>query len=537
MHLRALVAVMGGAACLALGAERVSAQNVAPFTIRFPPDGATVREKVPIRVPLAAIPEGAYVAFSIDGQFRVALAPTEEQRERAKAGQMFEYMWDTKQVVKIQRSNKEEAPKDGPHKITATLFVPKSGSAGGSDVAETSEITVNLENRITTDPGPLSLRYRYEDGSNRTYARTGTTAIVGGVTQGLAAVGDVELVGQSSNLLLAVEDVYDNGRAIVRNRLTRLAIKQGGQETVYPTDYLPKSIYQELDPRGVVHYPPQDRPSSDIFWQMGIPVSATLDLPILPAREVRVGDKWDTPDVVLDIPGTAPEKQPKVTVKSTLVGFEWEGNLQTAKITQTYEGTPKEKSIVFGNVVVDKPRIKFTRDVYLAYRSGVLVKIERSLEVSGTTTGTVAGSVGGAGMSAPGGPMAGGMSMMGGGAPPLMGGGMTSAPGMPLTGMSGPPMMGGPGMGLVTPGGGAAGMTAPGGGREGPRGGGRTGISPRMGGSSMGLSGPPMMGSGGMGARGGYSMGGGMNPGQAQTAQKITLRSKTVTELSRKPAE
>ena len=546
MHLRAFMAVMGGAAFLALGAENASAQNTAPFTIRFPPDGATVREKVPIRVPLAAIPDGAYVAFSIDGQFRVALAPTEEQREQAKPGQMFEFIWDTKQVVKIQGTNKQEAPQDGQHKITATLFVPKSGSAGGSDIAETSEITVNLENRITTDPGPLSLRYRYEDGSNRTYSRTGTTAIVGGVTQGLAAVGDVELVGQSSNLLLAVEDVYDNGRAIVRNRLTRLAIKQNGQETVYPTEYLPKSIYQELDQQGTVHYPPQDRPSNDMFWQMGIPVSATLDLPILPNREVRVGDTWTTPNVVLDIPGTAPDKQPKVTVESKLVGFEWEGNHQTAKITQTYEGTPKEKSIVFGNIVVDKPRIKFTRHVYLAYRSGALIKMERSLEVSGTTSGAVAGSVGGAGMSAPGAPIAGGMSMFGGGAPPMMGGGMTSPPGMPSTGMSGPPlmmggagmpMMGGSGMPMMGPGAGA-GITSPGGGREGPRGGSRTGRAPRMGGSTMGLSGPPSIGPGGMrGPFGGYSAGAGTNPGQAQAAQKITLRSTTVTELSQKAAD
>lgn len=60
----------------------------------------------------------------------------------------------------------------------------------------------------------------------------------------------------------------------------------------------------------------------------------------------------------------------------------------------------------------------------------------------------------------------------------------------------------------------------------------------------MGLTGPPMMGSGmtgpmggGMrGPMGGYSMGAGMmNPGQAQTNQKITLRSTTITELAQKP--
>jgi hypothetical protein len=270
-----------------------------------------------------------------------------------------------------------------------------------------------------------------------------------------------------------------------------------------------------------------------MFWQMGVPVSATLDLPILPTREVRAGDSWDTPDVVLDIPGTSPDKQPKVTVKSTLAGFEWEGNHQTAKIVQTYDGTPKEKSIVFGNIQVDKPRIKYSRNVYIAYRSGTLVRIDRTLEVSGTTAGAVASSVGGAaGMGAPGAPMAGGMSAPGGaGAPPMMGSGMMTGP-MGGGPMGGPPMMGGSGMPMMGPGGLGGGMGDKEG-REGPGGrGGRRG--PRMGGSSMGIGGPPSMGSGGMrGPYGGYSMGGGMmNAGQAQTSQKITLRSKSLTELA-----
>jgi len=539
MHVRATLTVLGSLVLLSGMTAGASAQNAAPFTITFPPDGATVREKVAIRVPLASIPEGAYVAFSIDGQFRVALAPTDEQREKAGPGDKFEYVWDTKEVVKIQRSNKEEAPSDGRHQLAATLYIPKSGSAGGATAAETSSVNVTLENKITTDPGSISLRYRYQDGSNRTYNRTGTTAIVGGVTQGLAATGDVELIGQSSDLLLAVEDVYSSGNAIVRNRLTRLAIKQGGQETVYPQDYLPKSIYQEVDPLGVVHYPPQDRPTGDEFWQMGIPISATLDLPIMPRGQVRVGDVWDTPGVVLDIPGTAPDKQPKVTVKSTLAGLEWESGHQTARIVQSYDGPSKEKSLVFGNMVVDNPQIKFNRVVYLAYRSGALVKIDRTLEVSGTTTEGVSPAMGGMGMSAPGAPSAGGISapgssMMGPGmgAPPMMGG------------MSGPPMMGGAGRGgsgmpFMGPGGLAGGPSGMGEGREGPGGRGM----PRMGrgGSSMGLSGPPMMSGGGMmrnpyrGYAGGMGTGPTMGQGQATAKQKITLRSKTTTEL--KPAE
>lgn len=538
MHVRAIPTVLGGLVLLAGLTVRSSAQNDAPFTIRFPPDGATVREKVPIRVPMASVPEGAYVAFSIDDQFRVALAPTDAERQKAGPGGMFEYVWDTKEVVKIQRTNKEEAPADGRHQLSATLYVPRSGSAGGATAAETSSVSVTLENKITTDPGLLTLRYRYDDGRNRTYNRVGTTSIVGGVTQGLAATGDVDLIGQSSDLLQAVEDVYRNGNAIVRNRLTRLAVKQGGQETVYPQDYLPKSIYEELDPLGVVHYPPQDRRSSDSFWQMGIPISATLDLPILPRREVRVGDTWDTPGVVLDIPGTAPDKQPKVTVKSTLVGLEWEGNHQTAKIVQTYDGTPKEKSVVFGNMVVDNPQIKFTRNVYLAYRSGTLIKMERTLEVSGTTSEMVGAAAGGAtGMR---GPMMGGVSAPGG---LMMSAGVGSSGMLGSGGRSGPPLMMGGASGSMMPnmgqGGLAAGAPPAMGSRQMRSGMGTSGAMGRSG--PGGIVGPPMMGSGGMtgplsGYVGGVGTGARMGGGQATAKQKITLRSKTTTELKQEPA-
>lgn len=93
-------------------------------------------------------------------------------------------------------------------------------------------------------------------------------------------------------------------------------------------------------------------------------------------------------------------------------------------------------------------------------------------------------------------------------------------------------------MPFMGPGGLAGGPSGMGEGREGPGGRGM----PRMGrgGSSMGLSGPPMMGSGAMGSpyggyAGGMRSGITMGQGQATAKQKITLRSKTTTEL--KPAE
>src|SRR5438874_984860 len=130
MHIRKLVGFAGGLALLAPMAVRVNAQNEAPFSIQKPLDGATVREKVPIVVPLASIPEGGYVALSIDGQFRVALTPTPEQRANMKPGAKFVYMWDTKQSVKVRGGVTTEVPKDGEHELSMTLYAPLAGAQG-----------------------------------------------------------------------------------------------------------------------------------------------------------------------------------------------------------------------------------------------------------------------------------------------------------------------------------------------------------------------------------------------------------------------
>lgn len=70
---------------MAATAMTAGAQNTAPFTIRRPPDGATVREKVKVQIPLASIPEGGYVSIYIDGDFRGALPVSDEQREEITA--------------------------------------------------------------------------------------------------------------------------------------------------------------------------------------------------------------------------------------------------------------------------------------------------------------------------------------------------------------------------------------------------------------------------------------------------------------------
>lgn len=541
MQPRKLFAVAAGLALLSglSYGERANAQNDAPFTIRFPPDGSTVREKVTVKVPLASIPEGGYVAYSIDGEFRVALSPTQEQRDKARPNQNFEFVWDTKAPFKGKGMTKAVAPADGEHTITARLFTA-STEAGGI-LKETSSVKINVENKFANPPSSVKLRYKYIDGSQSTYNRTGTTAIVAGLTQGSQATEDQELIAQNSEVLVAVEDKYPTGNAIVRNLLKKLSVRQGGTETTYPTDTLPKALYQELDPYGKVQYQ-NHSVSFDEFAQLGIPVTATLELPILPSRPVAPGDSWKTENVSLDLPGTAPDKQPHVDVESTFESVEWQGGYPTAKIHQKFSGTGarKLKTITVGNIEVMNPQITFEQDIYVAYNSGTLVKVVRTLDITGKTMQGVSPTMGGSGM-APGGMTGSSMGMMGGSRGAAGGmSGMTLSGGANMGAMMGSMQRGRGAMGGGTlSGGGNAGammgsMQRGRGGRSGPGGG--SSMGPGMPGMPGGAGLPAMPGGGG--TMGGSTMGGSMMGGGTPTAQptQITLKSTTTTELKPKDA-
>src|SRR5438552_1246555 len=117
MQLRIMLSVAAGFALVSAVGVRTSAQTEAPFTIRYPPDGASVREKVKIRIPLNSIPEGGYVSLYIDGDFRGALSVSDKEREairkaaaKSKEAAYFDYTWDTKAPVRQKFSTKETIP-------------------------------------------------------------------------------------------------------------------------------------------------------------------------------------------------------------------------------------------------------------------------------------------------------------------------------------------------------------------------------------------------------------------------------------------
>jgi hypothetical protein len=484
---------------------------------------------VEVRIPLASIPEGGFVGYSIDGKFRLAIAPTEAQR-KVKVDPanppMFVYTWDTKAPFKSGNQPIQLPATDGAHTITATLYTP--AGTGSSKVAQVSAVKVNVANKIVGDPGNIALRYKFKDATQRTYNRAGETVVVAGLSQGRGGgTGDQELIGQKSELLLSVEDVYPTGNAMVRNKLTKLQVRSAQGQTNYPIEALPNSLYQELNPVGGVQYENQSVSFDELSLQ-GIPISATIDLPKLPVDPKKVGSSWDSPGVVIDVPGVPRKEMPRVTVRSTFESVEWEGLYPTAKIHQTYKGPAGKRVLQVGSIPIENASISFERDIYIAYEFGTLVKVDRKIEITGKTTAVVD-------------PFAGGAPGMGGGGGLMPPGGMSSPGGMSAPGGMAPPgMFGGMGSGGVRGGGGGAARRGGGGG--GASGGGRMGgmmppggmMGPpggmRMGGTSGGGRMGGMMPPGGMMGGGVPGMGGGMG---AETTQQITLRSTEVTELRR----
>jgi len=206
---------------------------------------------------------------------------------------------------------------------------------------------------------------------------------------------------------------------MLRNQLMQMTVRQGGQLNVFTDDQLPGSMYEQVSAVGRVSY--QNRSLSfEQFASQGLPMSGTIDLPILPNGPVRVGQTWQTPNVPLAVPSSVPEpqvsvtgsgnintfaeaytqgtagellgtfvvmKKPTVTISSKLEDLEWEGGYPTAHIIETFDGTagPKMDGLIFGDTFIQAPLVKYRRDIYIAFKSGLLVKMVQKLEVSGSS--------------------------------------------------------------------------------------------------------------------------------------------------------
>ncbi len=536
---RNAIRLAAGAAALGslgLPGGRVHAQG-APFTIRRPPDGATVREKVHVEVPQASIGEKSFVVVYLDGKFDAALDPQRLQdsavsgsatAQKKPESRFFTFIWDTK----------AEGVADGQHSVRVVLFDPVEGSVGNLGVTQraTSEVKLTVANKIKDGPSSLRLRYKYPEGKNIEYQRTSKAvrANSGSLTKVSA---DQELTSINSQLLLGILSNDPGGIALVRNKLTKLDVLETGKEVSFPAKDLAQSMYQELDTQGRVHY--ETGVLTGIEYG-GLFVDPTIELPVMPTREVTIGDKWTSPEQRIDVPGLPPILQPHVKFQNTLVDLEWEGNYRTAKIHQHADDVKLPTEIVVEGMPIMSPSCTYDRDIYIAYTSGTLVRMTRTLTVKGRTNipAPDAGSPGGGGGGFPG---SGGGGLLGGGGnrPPGVPGSFGG--GAPPGFNGGPPGSGGgfPGSGGGIPGspGGKFGGGGKGGGFS-PGGGG--GLGPGSGGGfgPGGSGGFPGSGGGKLGGGGGGLLGGGggQNFGSGQGGQAdfpITIKAINDTQLIR----
>jgi hypothetical protein len=423
----------------------------APFTIRRPPDGATVREQVRVEIPGASVQPGDMIEILIDGKFVEALPAVDETTPHA-AGAPFTFVWDTKGGDAAG----QEIP-DGDHTFKAVLYAPVGGSDAMSVKAE-SEVKITVQNKIHTDTGPIRLQYRFRDGDSVKYARAGRAYIVGSLS-GLSNAEDRVLATVDSQLQLAIEDVRSDS-SLVRNKLVRLDVEQNGQARSFDPRELPDSVYEEIDSQGRVVYAPAGALLA-AFDELGLAVQTTVDLPVLPIQPVSVGSTW-TELLKIDVPGTLPANRPSLTIKNTFEDLEWDNGYPTAKIRQSVEAQAPV-TVAFGPLDVKNPKLSFERNIYLAYRSGRLIRTVETLTVSGETNavleqpltgGARGGGLLGAGSAPTGPPGLGGRAPMG-----QRGGGYTPA-GVGIGGGRRGGLMGG-----MRPGGAAGGGPPLGGGR------------------------------------------------------------------------
>jgi hypothetical protein len=269
-------------ACAIFLATYADAQS--PFTIRRPPDGATVREKVRVD-----IPTGGFVAFYIDDKFHVALPPKTDAKQK-----MFTFLWDTK----------ESGASEGEHSIKAVLYEPAAGT-GNLAVNEKSisEVKLTVANKIKDGPRSLTLRYKYRDGANLVYNRDTKSLVVGGVSPNGMTTSDQVLSSTKSKFQLGVEDARPvEDVALVRNKMTSLSVLTDNQETNIDPVLLSGSMFQELTSRGKVVYETGGQDLGGMTAE-GQPISTTLQLPLLPSQRITVGKEWtaDVPER-LDVP-------------------------------------------------------------------------------------------------------------------------------------------------------------------------------------------------------------------------------------------
>jgi len=359
----ALVAVQG---------QLHAAAQLPPVRILTPAPDSVVRELVPIQIPIACVPDKAYMVVQIDGRFRAAVA-------RPRNGTKVTFVWDTKG----SSAGNEQVP-DGVHEIRVLVADQNGNQVGNSDM-----LRVRVKNSLDSPPQQVLLFYRFRPNEQRLYSQ-----------RTVAKNAGVEAFSNHLIIRRACDDVMPGGIGLIREKIERDSRQTDANQTV-PFYKAGRSLVMDVAPDGKIF--PGRR-----MKRLG--EQAALQFLELPNRPLRVGDTWESHIRiplfyngidVLDFP-TAQEAAKekgnwalalaKNKVQSILKGFEWQSGHQTAKITTKYDGAATY--MLPGALTPILIPIMGERTTYLDFREGKVVRVEEKAFVDlSTASGASAASV------------------------------------------------------------------------------------------------------------------------------------------------
>lgn len=319
--------------------------------ISRPLDGATVRETVNVLVPVSSVPQGGFITCIIDGRIKAATDGISQD------GNSYVYRWDTKSVeVSPETGEIKIRPKDGKHTVAVQAF-----GSDGKKTGQATQITVYVKNDASSDmpANGLRLKYRNTIGSINQYHFKFTENIksIEGATALAKAIGE-NVEGAEGTVERSIEDRMDGDSVLVRQKLIdTLVLYFAG--TGIPQPDVAKAEYRVEDSLGHVTYVMASS-------SPGIPIG--IDLPIFPARPVKIGDTWIEPMKIFKYALTG--ESAKLNASSTLEGLEWEAGQPCAKIKTQFVGMIR---IPNSTLLKDAINVTGTAMTYFSYKVGKVV--------------------------------------------------------------------------------------------------------------------------------------------------------------------
>jgi|LauGreDrversion4_2_1035121.scaffolds.fasta_scaffold128960_2 hypothetical protein len=455
--------IFGGATVLAFAGQ-------GSFTIVRPFDGSKVRETIKVLMPKSSVPEGTgYVGVFLNGEFREAFVP-----KASKDGKYLEYPFNTKDL------------EDGSYKLELKLYVDYSSQPR---IVDTSSVDIVVANKssINVPEEGINLRYAFRPGTESIY-RLQQREVINVISEAdQKKSGDrpfqISEEGEAIRLLYACDNAYPNGEGLIRMQVLPdkgvngreyaklTASGESSQKKYYPEDMAP--IYMRITSTGREVFgsiPDYFGFDGNLGSGNRFALFAAFPLPVLPTKNVRVGDTWQpsfqTGAIDLDKKSEVNTVVNSAAARGEFKGVEWEQGHPCAVIKNSIaQGSPLKTRVGSKMQDIADRKISVEETIWFALDTKKIVQYYRDITVEGKSdmgfaTGSTGGDTGGGQASRAGAGAAGGGGgkspedfIQRGGSPkdikqrggpggrPPMGGPQGGPPG------GGRPQMGGAGMG------------------------------------------------------------------------------------------